>query len=153
MTQLENFRLKVFRTVAEHLSFRKASEQLFLSQPAVTFQIRALENDLGVRVFDRAGGKVFLTPQGTVLLRYAKEIAALAQKAEQDLGTGDTKSGEVSLGVSTTISQYVLPKLISAFLIDHPHARFSVHSGNTGQIVELVLKSEVSIGLIEGPAR
>jgi DNA-binding transcriptional ArsR family regulator len=50
VTQLENFRLKVFRTVAEHLSFRKAAEQLFLTQPAVTLQIKALEGDLGVRL-------------------------------------------------------------------------------------------------------
>src|SRR5215469_15428980 len=57
MAQLENFRLKVFRTVAERLNFRKAAEQLFLTQPAVTLQIKALESDLGVRLFDRTGGK------------------------------------------------------------------------------------------------
>ena len=53
MAQLENFRLKVFRAVAEQLNFRKAAEHLFLTQPAVTLQIKALENDLGVRLFDR----------------------------------------------------------------------------------------------------
>lgn len=67
VTQLENFRLKVFRTVAEHLSFRKAAEQLFLTQPAVTLQIRALEDDLGVRLFDRTAGRVSLTPQGVIV--------------------------------------------------------------------------------------
>ena len=63
MAQLENFRLKVFRTVANRLSFRKAAEQLFLTQPAVTLQIKALEEDLGVRLFDRATGRVSLTRQ------------------------------------------------------------------------------------------
>jgi LysR family transcriptional regulator, transcriptional activator of the cysJI operon len=58
MAQLENFRLKVFRAVAEHLSFRKAAEHLFLTQPAVTLQIKALEEDLGVRLFDRSGRKL-----------------------------------------------------------------------------------------------
>jgi DNA-binding transcriptional LysR family regulator len=68
MAQLENFRLKVFRAVAEHLNFHKAAEQIFLTQPAVTLQIKALESDLGVLLFDRAGGKVSLTRQGTVQL-------------------------------------------------------------------------------------
>ena len=58
MAQLENFRLKVFRTVAEHLNFRKAAEHLFLTQPAITLQIKALEDDLGARLFDRTGNRV-----------------------------------------------------------------------------------------------
>jgi LysR family transcriptional regulator, transcriptional activator of the cysJI operon len=66
MAQLENFRLKVFRAVAEHLNLRKAAEHLFLTQPAVTQQIKALEEDLGVRLFDRAAGRVSLTRQGTL---------------------------------------------------------------------------------------
>ena len=82
VAQLENFRLKVFRSVAEHLNFRKASEHLFLTQPAVTLQIKALENDLGVRLFDRSANRVALTPQGSVLLRYARKISALTAQAE-----------------------------------------------------------------------
>src|ERR1700747_3098830 len=106
MAQLENFRLKVFRAVAEHLNFRKAAEHLFLTQPAITLQIKALENDLGVRLFDRSGHHVALTPQGRTLLRYANKIAALSAAAEQDLVASDGKpSGELSLGVSTTIAQ------------------------------------------------
>ena len=154
MAQLENFRLKVFRTVAEHLSFRKAAEQLFLTQPAVTLQIKALEDDLGVRVFDRTGGRVSLTAQGRLLLRHAQRILAIISEAEQELAAGEGQlSGELALGVSTTIAQYVLPRLIGAFLAEHPRIRFSLHSGNTEEIVELLLHEKVSIGLIEGPAR
>ncbi|HEX4786402.1 MAG TPA: LysR substrate-binding domain-containing protein [Candidatus Sulfotelmatobacter sp.] len=154
MPHLENFRLKVFRTVAEHLNFRKAAEHLFLTQPAVTLQIQALEDDLGIRLFDRAGNRVSLTPQGTVLLAYAKKIATLVAQAEQNLAAEDGKvSGEFSLGVSTTIAQYVLPHLLGAFLDEHPRVQFSLHSGNTGEIVRLLLEDKVSIGLIEGPAR
>ena len=152
--QLENFRLKVFRAVAEHLNFRKASEHLFLTQPAVTLQIKALENDLGVRLFDRSANKVSLTPQGSILLGYADKIAALASQAERELGSENEKfSGELSLGVSSTIAQYVLPGLIGAFLAEYPRVQLSLHSGNTGQIVDLLLNRKVSIGLIEGPAR
>jgi DNA-binding transcriptional LysR family regulator len=154
VAQLENFRLKVFRTVAEHLNFRKAAEHLFLTQPAVTLQIKALEDDLGVRLFDRAANSVALTPQGTLLLGYATKIATLVSEAEQELGAEDGKvSGELSLGVSTTIAQYVLPRLLGAFLDEHPRVQFSLHSGNTDEVVHLLLESKLSIGLIEGPAR
>jgi DNA-binding transcriptional LysR family regulator len=154
VAQLENFRLKVFRTVAEHLNFRKAAERLFLTQPAITLQIQALEDDLGIRLFDRAGNRVSLTPQGTLLLVYARKIAALVSQAEQQLGAEDGKvSGELALGVSTTIAQYVLPRLLGAFLAEHPRVQFSLHSGNTSEIVQLLLENKLSIGLIEGPAR
>jgi LysR family transcriptional regulator, transcriptional activator of the cysJI operon len=154
MAQLENFRLKVFRTVAEELNFRKAGEHLFLTQPAVTLQIKALENDLGVRLFDRAAGRISLTRQGVVLLGYANKMAHLVSEAERELGTGDGKvSGGLSLGVSTTIAQYVLPRLLGAFLEEHPNVQFSLHSGNTSAIVQLLLDGKVAVGLIEGPSR
>ena len=154
MAQLENSRLKVFRAVAEHLNFHKAAEQLFLTQPAVTLQIKALESDLGVRVFDRAGGKVTLTRQGVVLLTYANKLAAIASEAERELGCKDSKIiGELSLGVSTTIAQYVLSRLLNAFFVENPLIDLTLHSGNTSEIVRLLLSSKISVGLIEGPAR
>jgi DNA-binding transcriptional LysR family regulator len=154
MAQLENFRLKVFRAVAEHLNFRKAAEQLFLTQPAVTLQIKALENDLGVRLFDRAASGVLLTRQGSALLGYADKIAALVAEAEREIcGDDATVSGELPLGVSTTIAQYVLPRLLGAFLAEYPRVQFSLHSGNTREIVRLLVDGKVSVGLIEGPTR
>jgi len=154
VAQLENFRLKVFRAVAEHLNFRKAAEHLFLTQPAVTLQIKALENDLGARLFDRSGNRVILTLQGRTLLRYASKIAALSAAAEQDLVSDDGQpSGELCLGVSTTIAQYVLPRLIGAFLAEYPRVQLSVRSGNTEEVISLLLAGNVSVGLIEGPAR
>jgi len=154
MARLENFRLKVFRAVAEHLNFRRAAEQLFLTQPAITLQIKALENDLGMRLFDRTGGKITLTRQGSVLLGYANKLATLASEAERELGCSEgSVSGELALGASTTIAQYVLPKLIGAFQNEYPQIQFSLHSGNTSEIVRFLLEGKVALGLIEGPAR
>jgi len=154
MAQLENFRLKVFRAVAEHLNFHKAAEQLFLTQPAVTLQIKALESDLSVRLFDRKGGRVSLTRQGTILLTYANKLATVASEAERELGCKDGKvSGELSLGVSTTIAQYLLSRLLSAFLAEYPLIDLTLHSGNTSEIVRLLLDGKIAVGLIEGPAR
>jgi DNA-binding transcriptional LysR family regulator len=154
MAHLENFRLKVFRSVAEYLNFRIAAEHLFLTQPAVTLQIKALESDLGVRLFDRAAGRISLTEQGSILLVYANKVARLVSEAELELGAGDGKvSGELRLGVSTTIAQYVLPRLLQAFLKEQPGVQISLHSGNTSQIVQLLIEDKVALGLIEGPSR
>lgn len=153
VAQLENFRLKVFRTVAEHLNFRKAAEHLFITQPAVTLQVKALEDDLGIRLFDRTANRVSLTPQGSLLLEYAKKIASLVSQAEQELGEDGKLSGELSLGVSTTIAQYLLPRLLRAFLDENPRVQFSLRSGNTDEIVQHLLENKLAIGLIEGPAR
>jgi DNA-binding transcriptional LysR family regulator len=154
MAQLENFRLKVFRAVAQHLNFRKAAEQLFLTQPAVTLQIKALESDLGLRLFDRTGGKIALTQQGCVMLDYANRLASLASEAEQALCCSeDSVSGELALGASTTIAQYVLPRLLGAFQNEYPKIQFSLRSGNTSEVVRCLLDGRVTLGLIEGPAR
>jgi DNA-binding transcriptional LysR family regulator len=154
MASLENFRLVVFRAVAEQLSFRKAAEELYLTQPAVTFQIKALEEDLGVQLFDRTGAHVAVTPAGAALLKRANQARALLAEAEQEIAalTGDL-AGELSLGVSTTISQYVLPRILGAFAKEYPRCRFSVISGNTEHIVKAIEAQRVALGLIEGPAR
>ncbi len=153
MARLENFRLRVFRSVAEHLSFRKAAEHLFISQPAVTLQIKALESDLGVQLFDRRSGRVTLTQHGSVLLGYANKIAVIVAQAERELSSEHAITGEFSLGVSTTIAQYVLPRLLGTFLNEYPRVQFSLRSGNTHEVVQLLLGGKISVGLIEGPAR
>src|SRR6201993_121671 len=81
-------------------------------------------------------------------------MESLVAKAEQDLAEGEGHlSGELALGASTTIAQYVLPRLIGAFLLENPRVRLSLQSGNTEQIVRLLMDGAISLGLIEGPAR
>jgi DNA-binding transcriptional LysR family regulator len=149
---MQDFRLKVFRTVAEKLNFTNAAETLFLTQPAVTLQIKTLEEELGVKLFDRSGGKVRLTEAGTVLLEYAKRIAALYTEAETAIGSlmGEER-GKLSIGASTTIAQYVLPRLIGEFLTRHPKIEFSMISANTENIVRALDEKVITLGLVEGP--
>jgi LysR family transcriptional regulator, transcriptional activator of the cysJI operon len=154
MASLENFRLVVFRAVAAHLSFRKAAEELYLTQPAVSLQIKALEEDLGVQLFNRTGGHIVLTAAGGVLLGYSHQAGALLAQAEHDIGalSGD-HAGELDLGASTTIAQYALPRLLATFCMEHPRVHPTLISGNTEEIVEAVVKQRIALGLIEGPAR
>jgi DNA-binding transcriptional LysR family regulator len=153
MASLENFRLKVFRAVAEHLSFRKAAEELYLTQPAISLQIKALEEDLGVQLFDRSGGHIRLTEAGSVLQQYTQRANALLDEAERAIAavTGD-HAGHLALGASSTIAQYVLPRLLGEFGKQHPRVLPTLISGNTEQIVGAVERQRIALGLIEGPA-
>jgi DNA-binding transcriptional LysR family regulator len=154
MASLENFRLVVFRAVAADLNFRKAAEALYLTQPAVSLQIKALEDDLGVQLFRRAGSRITFTDAGLVLLDYANRAHALLSEAELALAslTGET-AGSLALGASTTIAQYVLPELLGSFTRDNPGISATLISGNTEQIVAAVVAGKITLGLIEGPAR
>ena len=154
MASLDNFRLVVFRAVAEQLSFRKAAEELYLTQPAVSLQIKALEEDLGVQLFDRAGTHIRLTAAGLVLLGYAERARALLVQAEHEIAAlGGDHAGLLALGASTTIAQYVLPRLLGDFARSYPRVHPTLISGNTEQIVEAVKRQKIALGLIEGPAR
>jgi DNA-binding transcriptional LysR family regulator len=154
MANLDNFRLVVFRAVAEQRSFRKAAEELYLTQPAVSLQIKALEEDLGVQLFDRTGAQARLTAAGTVLLGYARRAHELLISAEHQIAALNGKlAGRLTLGASTTIAQYVLPRLLGEFSKEHPGVSPTLISGNTEQMVQAVNEQKIALGFIEGPAR
>jgi DNA-binding transcriptional LysR family regulator len=154
MASLENFRLVVFRTVAEQQSFRKAAEELYLTQPAVSLQIKALEEDLGVQLFDRSGPNAGLTVAGTVLLKCTRRAQQIMARAEQEIAalTGE-HAGRLTLGASTTIAQYVLPRLLGEFRAENPRVLPTLLSGNTEHIVSAVREKKIALGFIEGPPR
>jgi len=153
MASLENFRLVVFRTVAEQCSFRKAAEELYLTQPAVSLQIKALEEELGVQLFDRTGSRIALTGAGKELLGYARQVHALLAEAEHKVvAWSGEKAGHLALGASTTIAQYVLPRLLGEFRREHPRVQPTLMSGNTEQIVAALVQQQIAMGLIEGPS-
>jgi len=128
-------------------------EALYLTQPAVTLQIKALEEELGVPLFDRTENRVALTEAGRILLKHAKKLEALTAIARQELArlVGE-EEGDLSAGASTTIAQYLLSKLIGEFQISNPKIRLSLLEANTEKIVRGVLDGTLAIGLIEGPS-
>lgn len=149
---MENARLRIFRAVARHLSFSMAAEELFLSQPAVTQQIKALEEEVGASLFDRSRGRVALTKHGAVLLTYAEKIKELVNEATQALAeAGGTQGGAFCIGASQTIAQYLLPGLIAAFLKEAPNVQISAISGNTDEILDALAEHRIQSALIEGP--
>ncbi len=149
---MENFRLKVFRIVARQLNFRRAAEELRLTQPAITGQVKALEEELGLALFDRSAGRVSLTPNGTLLLDYADRLHLLAEEAVQALAASTGRSaGKLAVGASQTIGQYLLPNLLAGFLHQHPHIEITTLGGNTEEVLEALAAHQVELALIEGP--
>ena len=118
-----------------------------------TQQIKALESELDVPLFDRAGGRVSLTPAGAALLPFAEKLAALAEEAREAIAaTAGGSAGRLALGASQTIGQYLLPKLIAGYLQENPKVEISVLGGNTQTILEALVEHKVQLCLIEGPA-
>jgi DNA-binding transcriptional LysR family regulator len=150
---MENFRLKVFRTVAEKMNFRQAAEALYLTQPAITLQIKALEAELGVSLFDRSGNHITLTAAGNTLLPFARDLAALAAAAQRELALMKGEEfGDLRVGASTTVAQYLLPRLIGDFRALFPAIHLSVIGANTARIVAALVDGQIELGLVEGPA-
>lgn len=145
-------RLQVFYTVAKLLSFTKAAEQLFMTQPAVTFQVKQLEEHFSTRLFERSHGKIALTPAGRLVMGYAERILDLSQEMETRVGelTGAV-GGPLLLGASTTIAEFYLPQVLGEFKALHPQVQAHMTVGNSDTIESRVADYTLDVGLIESP--
>lgn len=149
---LENYRVQVFRAVAEQASFRRAAEQLHISQPSVSQHVQLLEEELGTRLLERTSTGVLLTPAGERLLNYAHRSSRMSQQLLTELATLEGQpGGTLHLAASTTVAQYLLPRMLAGFRKDHPRIALTARSGNTQQVTDWLLAAEVDLGLIEGP--
>ena len=144
-------RLQVFRAVAQHLSFTKAAEALFMTQPAVTFQIKQLEESFNARLFDRAHGGITLTAAGVMALDYAERILALSAELEARLKEmGGQVAGSLLIGGSMTIGEYLLPQLIGEFKGRFPAVAPTLFIGNSEAVQDRVAERTLDLGFIEG---
>ena len=146
-------RLQVFYTVARQLSFTKAAEQLFMTQPAVTFQVKQLEEQFNTRLFERTHGRIALTPVGRLVMDYAERILALTE--EMDARVADISgaiAGPLLLGASTTVAEFILPQILGEFKGAHPEVQARMMVANSETIVNRVADHTIDVGLIESPS-
>jgi len=144
-------RIQVFHAVAKHLSFTKAADALFMTQPAVTFQIRQLEEQLNTRLFDRAHGRIILTTAGAVALEYAERLLALSAELDSRMKelSGQT-TGPLLIGASTTIADFLLPQILGEFKVRHPAVVPRLFVANSEAVQERVAERSLDLGFIEG---
>ena len=145
-------RLQVFFTVARLLSFTKAAESLHMTQPAVTFQVRQLEEYFNTRLFDRTHNRISLTEAGHRVYSYADKIFVLYNEMENGVRemTGEV-SGSLTIGASTTIAEYMLPALLGDFKKRYPDINIHLKVSNTEGIVSMVENNTIDLGVVEAP--
>lgn len=151
---MSDFRLKVFQSVANNLSFTKASQELFVSQPAITKHIQELETAYQTRLFDRQGNKISLTESGRLLLKHCERILDEYKRLEYEMHLLHNEyRGELRLGASSTIAQYVLPPLLASFIAKFPQIGLSLLSGNSREVETALQEHRIDLGLVEGVFR
>lgn len=143
-------RLQVFHAVARLLSFTKAAETLHMTQPAVTFQIRQLEEYFNTRLFDRVHNRISLTEAGTLVYGYADRIFDLYAEMDRSVReiTGEV-NGSLTIGASTTIAEYMLPALLGDFKDSYPDVTIHLKVSNTEGIVSMVEHNTIDLGVVE----
>ncbi|MDE2586442.1 MAG: LysR family transcriptional regulator, partial [Betaproteobacteria bacterium] len=143
-------RLQVFHAVAKQLSFTKAAEALYMTQPAVTFQIKQLEEHFNTRLFDRGHGRISLTPAGELVLEYAERILGQYADLEAQLAemTGQMR-GPLLVGATITIAEFMLPRVLGEFNTLFPQVRARLSVGNSETIEHRIIEHSLDIGLTE----
>jgi DNA-binding transcriptional LysR family regulator len=144
--------LLVFHTIAKTGSITSSSKQLNISQPALSRELRELENRFGVTLFERIPRGMRLTYPGKILAEYADRLFEIARSAELAMKEiSSARTGQLSLAASNTIGTYVLPRMLSKFCSSNPGIKVSLFVGNTAQVSQGIADQRYSLGFIEGP--
>ncbi len=144
-------KLEVFLSVIQHGNFSRAAEELNMSQPAVSQQVKSLENELGVKLLDRNTKMVSPTRAGEIVHHYGKQISAIydiMQRTLDDLR--ELVTGTLMVGASYTFGEYILPHIVADFCRLHPGVRPSIHISNTENVAEMVNMNAIDVGVVEG---
>lgn len=141
--------LDIFCRVYEKKSFSRAAESLYLTQPTISAHIKSLEEDLGIRVFDRLGRQVLPTKAGELLYIYARKIEELGKEAREaiTLFTGSLK-GHLHIGGSTIPGEYLLPEVIGKFRKISPDVYSTLHIGDTKEVSAMLIDGKIEIGIV-----
>ena len=146
-------RHEIFIAVASALSFSKAGEILFISQPAISKHIKALEAYYKTTLFERKGNSIQLSKGGQLLLNRLKEAKKIQDQLEFELSILKDHlkaKGQLKLGASTTVALYIIPRILSAFHQKYPEVKISLLNRNTDTIVKALIDQDINIGIVEG---
>jgi LysR family transcriptional regulator, transcriptional activator of the cysJI operon len=147
-----NFRkLKIFYETARYLNMTKVAKEMYISQPSISQSINELEAELGVKLFDRIGKKLYLTHEGQTFLNYTRRILNLYDEGVKNLREFTySRKGKISIGASTTIGIYILPEIIKDFSSEFKDIEISLIIENTKNIEKLILENKIDFAFVEG---
>ncbi len=145
--------LQIFATVARHLSFARAAEELHLSPPAVSMQVTDLERTLGVPLFERAGRRVSLSTGGEYFLVHARRLLANLKDAEDTIARlKGVQTGRLAIGVQST-AKYFMPRLLAEFMREHAGVQVQLEVGNRQVLSDMLARHEVDVAVMGTPPR
>src|SRR5574337_1128322 len=144
--------LETFLEVARHASFSRAAEKRFRTQPAISAQIRALEEEVGARLFDRSGGKVSLTAAGKAFVKYVEQTlderrAMLTAVAEMER----VPRGELVIAANEATCLYILPEVFAEFKRQYPKVAVNIMRAETAKVFESVVDNSADFGVASLP--
>jgi DNA-binding transcriptional LysR family regulator len=143
------FGLRIFVMVAEKKSFSEAARSLYLTQPAVTHQVKNLESYFATPLFKRESNTVLLTPAGKILYKYAKRFSKLDDQLMEEIENYTGRlTGDLIIGACTMVGEHLIPHLVKDFYEAHPEVNFSVEIGNCPSVIDKLLKGTIDVGLI-----
>jgi len=146
--------LRLFCRIVDRHSFSLAADELNITQPAASQQVRSLERELKTTLLDRSRRTVVPTDSGQVLYRYAREILSLDERVRTEIGDlSDLVAGKVVIGASTGPGEHVLPAMLTRFKDLYPGVEVSLHVDDTQEVVERVLTREFELGAVGAPTR
>ena len=144
-----DFRLKAFLSVAKHLSFTKAAQELQVSQPAITNHIQELENTYGVQLFVRQAGKVSLSEKGAVLEKYASRVLRQYEilKCEMDFAVEELQ-GELHLGTTTQMAQFLMKSFLPGLISKFPNLQLSIVTAQKKQLEQQIQEGKLHFAIL-----
>ena len=143
--------LRTFLAVRKHLNYTRAAEEVFLTQPAVSRQVRQLEEELGVRLFEQIGKSLHLTDAGeTLAVEAEKLLGAMERTAEAVRSHRSAERGSMRIGASTTPGFYLLPDLLAQFHRRFPKVALHYTVENSLRIEQMIVRNELDLGFVGG---
>jgi DNA-binding transcriptional LysR family regulator len=144
--------LETFLEVARHTSFSKAAEKRFRTQPAISSQIRALEDEVGAKLFDRSGGKVSITAAGKAFQKYVEETLEARKVMLTTIGEMErVPKGEIVVGANEATCLHVLPEVFAEFKKQYPEVNVGIQRAERGKILESIIDNSVDFGVVSIP--
>ena len=149
MHNINLHQLATFQVVAKHCSYIRAAEELHFSQPAVSAQIRQLEDSLGVKLFDKIGRRTHLTKAGEELYLYSQKIFSLIDETVETMkALASPDSGRLSVGADTTVGTYVIPNLLGKFRDIYPRVEITLEVVNPNPLMEELVNNRIDMAIM-----
>lgn len=148
---MQTSELQILVVLAEEMNMRKASERLFVTQPALSQRLQSIEKSWGFQIFIRSPKGLLLTPAGEKVISFAKEVVEKEEKVREQISELENEvHGTLKLAVASIIGQHWLPERLKKYVQTYPHAKISLITGWSSEILKSMYDDHVHLGIIRG---